>query len=188
MIVIIDGYNVLRSTVKGEATVQEKKAFVVALKRYAHATKHHLIVVFDGGSTAYPDKETVQGVEIVHVGYKQSADEYITALFDHERGRDVVVASSDRALCRNAHQKSIETIDADAFYSLVMQKPERRVLQKRGMQMISSGTDNQDLAAVLEQESRKIPVKHDEQSRQRTSAPLSKEERRLMRKLKKLIP
>lgn len=78
MIIIVDGYNVLRGVLDGrEASEQARNQFLAQLGRYARRKKHKIILIFDGGSSPMPEKTEQHGINLVYSGYIDTADDLI---------------------------------------------------------------------------------------------------------------
>ena len=126
MIVIVDGYNVIRIFEKtlavGGTSEYQRDRFVQRLCGYVlkkKGTIKRLIVAFDGGSFAYPESVSRGGVLEVYSGYKKTADDWI---FDHvsvSSGCEFVVVTDDRALGKRLKPYVSLIVAAEAFKEFV---------------------------------------------------------------------
>jgi|SRR5579859_1039203 len=189
MIIIIDGYNILKQ-LNPHSSEKAKNNFIDQLSIYAHRKHHQIIIVFDGGDQPYDYNEYHKGIKVSHSGYKQTADDVIKQLLEKIKDKDVLLVSSDRELVRYAHRLNIESSDALTFYYLI-NKP-LSGLEKPGNikgRLITKKEDEADeLSHIMEETTRVVPIKNEDEirSRKRTGQTLSKQEKRLLRKIKKL--
>lgn len=120
MLIIIDGYNVLRGILLGRhASQKDRTNFLAQLTKYARIKKHALTVVFDGGQSAWPEKEDHKSLTVVYSGFNDSADDYIKTLLHENKGKQALLVSSDREINWWASKLEIPSIDAQEFYELV---------------------------------------------------------------------
>ncbi len=194
MIIVIDGYNVLKQNLKQtHITDQAKQHFFVQLNNYSNAKGHAIVVVFDGGPYWGTDTEKIGGITVVHSGSKESADDYIMRYLDTHKGKELLLISTDRLLCRHAWDLSIESIDAIDFYQLLQEETTQKPAQPKNNQgVIKLTKKNQpELDKLMHEASKQMPPKKnvtadDARSTQRPSKVLSKKERRMLKKIKKL--
>lgn len=119
MIIVIDGYNVLKQVMTTRVVgAQERKAFIVQLGTYASRKKHEIVLVFDGGPHEWPHSELYAGVKVVYSGARQTADDYISSYFETHKNQEIVLVSSDHELNSIASDKGIASIDSCSFYTL----------------------------------------------------------------------
>ena len=122
MVVLIDGYNLLRHCyprVKGYMDVQ-KRHFLHDVAIYRHArseTVKELIVVFDAGERDHATREVKQGVVIIHSGQKSSADDWIVSYVARNSSQEIALITMDRGLKQRCG--NILTLDVDDFFSYV---------------------------------------------------------------------
>src|SRR5258708_757099 len=120
MIIIVDGYNVLRGVLDGrEASEQARNHFLAQLGRYAKRKKHKIILIFDGGSSPMPFVSDHHGVTVVYSGYVDTADDLIKIKLTELQGKDVLLVSSDRELNSWAAKYDMPSIEAADFYELL---------------------------------------------------------------------
>jgi predicted RNA-binding protein with PIN domain len=195
MIVLIDGYNVIKQVlgVKRLSHTQ-RDAFVGELVRYFQQRHIDGKVIFDGGDTSYPFRVQKGSIEIVFSGYKESADDVILRYLDELKGHQVVLVSSDRALRDYAHMLGKESIKADEFY--------RRYVKSSSAQCHAQHANDHEahklsreifpeLDALMQEHSSQMRSKdgdavHTEKSARIAHQKISKKERRRQRVIKKL--
>lgn len=106
MWLIVDGYNVLRSSgrtapLKGNNLQAERERFIEGLGCYRGQRRDKITVVFDG-FRAGMDSPTVKkrgGVEVIYSRRGQTADEIIKQMVEQTPNpRDIMVVSSDREI------------------------------------------------------------------------------------------
>ena len=116
MIIVIDGYNVLKHLSKGDRVGPSERAqFVAQLGRYAKKRKHDIQLVFDGGAYGLSSAETDHAIRVIYVGSGETADDYIARLLATYRGKDALLISTDRGLGDRAKRLQIPTLDASLF-------------------------------------------------------------------------
>lgn len=117
MILIIDGYNVLKYCVeKSRLDQNEREQFIILLKRYASLKKLEIVLVFDGGPLGLPDKETHGPVRVIYTGKAETADGFIVNYCERHKGGGIVTVSSDREIINAARRFGLETISAQEFF------------------------------------------------------------------------
>ncbi len=134
MIVVVDAYNILKQVMPTlHITDRQRERFLSMVGAYATIKKLILVVVFDGGPHQWPHKEKRGGVEIIYSGTRQTADEYIRTYIQGNKEKELLLVTSDRALCSWAVMHRVESVDAVPFYTtlkMATQKKEDRVVQK----------------------------------------------------------
>lgn len=190
MIIIIDGYNVLKRIDSGADIGQrERDRFASELARYGQAKKHSIVLVFDGGPSSRPVREHKNGAQVIYAGTKSSADEYIAHYAQDHRNQDLMVVSADRALCRLVVQFGATCIDPEAFMYLLRAKKDTTSGQKSSAIIKTSEKDEVLLDELMQEAGKQEIYKpHDQGSRSRRSPnkDMSKNERVLIQKVKKL--
>jgi predicted RNA-binding protein with PIN domain len=189
MILIVDGYNVLKQAKGARATEAEKQDFIKNLVRYAHEKNHEVVLVFDGGHSMYPSKEREGSIIIVHAGIHQSADDYIKKIVEKEEGKECLLVSSDNELCFFAHRREIPSIDALAFFRLMHEKKGEIVTGGPGgkLQKLSTTPADKELDELMEEESKRVQFKKEDEIEKRVRGQQHKKhEKVLLKKIKKL--
>ncbi len=191
MIILIDGYNVLRAVLRGrKGSDRERDQFLALLGRYAKQKKHKLVVVFDGGSYEWPHKERQHGVHVVFVGFNETADDYIKRYIKDHSAKDIVLASSDRELQSAAAHEQLPVIGGYTFYTFVQEAiagnasddPTATALVKTALH------EDQELDTLMQEASKQVPVKSEDviEKQPAQAQKKSKKERALIRTIKKL--
>ncbi len=192
MILVVDAYNVLKqATGVTYSSDKEREHFIHQLARYAKIKGHTIVLVFDGGPSTWPSKEQVQGISVIYVGTRMTADDYIKKYLQEQRGKEIVLVSSDRSLCSWAAQLYVESIEAMVFYGLMqhtVHDAQQPVGNKRSSVIKTTLRENPELDALMEQVGEAVPLKQEENGmqRKRTAQQLPKNERRMVKKIKKL--
>ena len=78
MIILIDGYNLLKQRNPGiyvEDSVREQ--FIRLLGAYHKRRGHVMMLIFDGGTHLWPIQENKAGIVVIYAGNGKSADDYI---------------------------------------------------------------------------------------------------------------
>ena len=196
MIIIIDGYNLLRHLSKGaEVSERERDHFIARMGRYASAKSHRIIVVFDGGPGGVPSWDNVGNILVIYAGARESADSRIVRLAKEHRSKEVLVISSDREVRDRSTREGAITIGVSDFCDCVDRALTDEPMQaardngdmiKLGHGMVTS-FDRLMQAGSDDMRPEEIGLSSDE-ARDRTGDPqrLSKRERELARILKKL--
>ena len=199
MIIVIDGYNVLKQMlVNGYVSEHQKKQFINQLSVYGKRKGHKIVLVFDGGPYEWPDKDRINNVYVIHSGVNESADEYIKRYLTEHKVEDLLLVSTDRDLCKHAWRMKIESIDATDFYKLLQYdtnaktKYEIETQKNNARELVKlTKNDHPELDIIMKEATKIVPrksedklvVKHERKSPSRTP---SKKERRMLKKIKKL--
>jgi predicted RNA-binding protein with PIN domain len=192
MILVIDGYNVLKyggQTRKRSENDREK--FIATLNRYAKNKKLDIILVFDSGPTIWPFREKHERVLVIYAGQGHSADQFIIDYAHEQKAKQLVVVSSDREIINGVKPLGIETVSAADFYQLLEQAllPIVQDEQKTQVRKFAHVTDQPEIDQLMIYGSllkiKKMPEKEDE-NRERAKQQQSKKEKKREQKLKKL--
>lgn len=192
MIIIIDGYNVLKQVHHMVQVSESVRAqFIRQLGVYAQHKGHKITVVFDGGSYEWPHKESIHGVYVIYVGYKETADEYIQRYVKSFKQNDLLLVSTDRALGRAAHALGVQSLDAADFYAILQGAVRSMAPAYVSKQSKAVKMTDQELAELdtLMEEMNKIETKTEDLVGKRSVVKqneLSKNEKKMLQKLKKL--
>ncbi|MCL4380225.1 NYN domain-containing protein [Candidatus Dependentiae bacterium] len=191
MIVLIDGYNVLKAQLaSSHASQAERHRFIQQLIKFAARRGHRIVLVFDGGDHPWSLRESMQGHEIVYSGYKQSADAVLRQLMVNYKGHDAVVVSSDREVSRYARHNGLTAISSQDFLATLQQVvtvPPATIAGTK--ELVKTTTEsNPDLDTLMELGSRKMPVKRssEEAPRERSTKQDSHRNKQEERQKKKL--
>lgn len=128
MILVIDGYNLLKKLHGPEVSEAQRSAFVNLMGRYTKKRHHKVMVVFDGGPYYYPSSEKQKGVVVWYSGQNQSADDLIVTYAQEHRNKELLVVTLDRELCSKVGESRAETIEPLFFYEKVQSvcRPEKK--------------------------------------------------------------
>ncbi len=189
MIIVIDGYNVLKQSLKKiEIADQAKNQFIAQLNRYGKKKNHAIVVVFDGGMSIWPDTEKIGIVTVVHSGTRESADDYIKRYLDEHKNKELLLVSTDRAIGQHAWDLGIESLDAIDFYMLLQEEiaSDQNNHPHAPQQKIMKLTEREypELDELMRQASKTVMPKKEvapapEPRQQRTGQTVSKKERPL---------
>src|SRR5437016_886266 len=129
MILLIDGYNFIKSLINNKLISEEiRLRFVKKLNYYSKIKNHKVVIVFDGGESSYSTKETIENVDVVYSGYKISADEFIKSYLVENKNQNLFLITSDRDLQKFALSLNIEFISSRRFYDLLNSSEEIKLL------------------------------------------------------------
>ncbi len=193
MVIIIDGYNLIKQTVHDrQIDEQERHRFIHLLSRYARRKKHKIVLVFDGGPQTWPSKEVIAGIKVIYSGVKKTADAVIMQYIEDYHTKELLLVSSDNELGHFASKHDIVSIGSEDFYYLLQEAfkapSDDEVVDQQPEIELDDAV--QDLDALMERASEVIPQKREDQShskqRQTTLQRISKRDRALLKKLHKL--
>lgn len=154
MIIVIDGYNLLKLIHGPNLSETERSAFVNLMGRYIKKRNHKIIVVFDAGPCTYPMKEKSHGVQIIYSGEYQTADDVIVKFVQDNPNKEIVVITKDREIIGNVAMLSKEAIDPLEFYSKVRQAfapKEQKQLDQEGSLIKLTDDSDDDLDALMQE-------------------------------------
>jgi predicted RNA-binding protein with PIN domain len=154
MILIIDGYNLLKF-VHGAQTVTEhqRAAFVQQLTQYTRHRSLKPILIFDGGDARWPSHTSHGIVTVTYAGSHETADAYIQRYIAQHKNKKLLLVSSDRELAQYANDHLVPSIDAPFFWHIlqyVQLQHKQSAKQKAAGQTIKlSHEDNPALDAQM---------------------------------------
>jgi hypothetical protein len=196
MILLIDGYNILKQIYEGRNVGdKERAAFLSLLSKYGRRKQHAVVVVFDGGPYQWTHKERLGNVSIVYSGVRETADDYIKHYIQTHETKDVLLVSADNELVQWAsryHKPSIVPLD---FYALMHdaldETGEGKILPVDGQVVKTTEQKSGELDELMKRASSRVHVKkedngHPAQDRLSKRKTMSKKDRLLAQKLKKL--
>lgn len=188
MIIVIDGYNVLKQIISHQKiTQQERRQFLHKLWLYYRKKKHNMVVFFDGESDIDDDSSSSDTISVIYAGHAYTADECIKEYLEKHQNRELILVSTDRELNAYADSFNIPSLDAIDFYRILTDnKPMRSSLSTQATK--TSKQHNPELDYLMTSSSAHIESKQDDNILQGTAKDrkLSKKERKLLSKLKKL--
>jgi predicted RNA-binding protein with PIN domain len=128
MVIIIDGYNFLRSVFDRHmgrlederALLIKKLGFYFEIKK---ETVRELLLVFDGGRSPHSEREVKKRIIIYFSGTRFSADEVIIEQAKKRMGEDILLVTHDRALIAQvvALNKKTVSMEAELFWHVIHQ-------------------------------------------------------------------
>jgi len=216
MIVLIDGYNLLRqifSKIKGKLDKQREQ--LIKQLAYYKAKKSNnikeIIIVFDGGEFNHATREIHSGIVIIFSGQQESADEWILRYIKKHKNKDLLLVSLDRELILQAEKDNIPSLSVFDFYRILneslQEDIERTFSPKKAtgnlvkykqnnkpyFDKYEENENRKALDLLMEEASLNLPEyendKDDEKKdikQKRKSKTLSKKEKQLYSKIKKL--
>ena len=185
----------------GSSLISERVCdqFLQAIGRYSKRKKHSITVYLDGGDLAYASHEHRYGLHITYSGYQQTADDMIMQSVKSCRGQAILVVTSDRELADFARNCGADILGSEEFYEYLKatgiaqarssaQASLHKLVSDESDQSTCSSRQDLTLNELMELGSRQLPLKPESepQSRKSSGQQLSKVERSVQRKLKKL--
>lgn len=194
MIVVVDGYNVLKKVHGPEISETQRSAFVNLLGRYLKKRQHKVLVVFDGGPFYYPSMEKQKGVAVWYSGQNQSADDLIITYAQEHRTKELLVVTLDGQLCAKVGESRAETVDPVFFYERVRSvcDPAKKVSESEGgaIEKLTEENDEELDLVMYEAAGMRVPIKDEQnetmQRKEGTADKGSKKERAYRRYIDKL--
>jgi len=195
MILVIDGYNVLKQVfLKSMISERERIKFVNQLAKYSKKKGHEVKLVFDGGLLRWPTIEQVGRVSVIYVGAEEIADDYIKRYLADHKFLDILVVSSDQDICNFAKRLNIESIDAKEFYSILLTGLKKNNDQKKVKEtkiIKISKQEDEELDKVMEEASKIVDYKaedflHSCDMEKIKSKKRSKKDKKKLKQIKKL--
>ena len=212
MIVIIDGYNLLKQIFPGiKENLEKQRTIFIQRLAYYKAKKNkeisELIIVFDAGPSNHALRIIKSGIIVIFSGVKSSADNWILDFAERNQGKELLVVTLDRALREACEKLGADWLSVYDFYTIMQRNllDEAAVAMETGVNqehalekydpvdndiLREKVTDTQALDLLMEQACVNIsPDKGDDQNRvsnKSKSYTLSKKERRMYSKIKKL--
>lgn len=195
MVILIDGYNVLKQIYDGQMiSEQQRLSFVKQLALYKRLRSHKKItIVFDGGPSPWPLQEKIRGINIVYAGVSRTADEYIDSFIQEHKAKtaNMLLVSSDLQLCKFASDYGVSSINASEFYNVLQERLRPAKKRKRNNQPAVKTADNSspDVDALMQEASKHVILKEENVEPEWQAEPdkkPSKQERALLKKIQKL--
>src|SRR3990172_4140407 len=192
MILLIDGYNLLKNILtKSTVSEQERKNFLETIGRYAHKKHHKVIIVFDGGPYEWPHKERFMDMDVLYTGFKQSADTFIMHYIEEHQTKDILLVSSDHEINMHASEFEVPSIGSPEFGVILKDFLTTRASEGHvETPLIPYADSNHDLDMIMKEGSKHIPAKESDRgpkgNHARPSKHMSKLEKKLLLILRKL--
>ena len=119
MIIIIDGYNYLKSATGTKFVSEDKmREWIHALEKYVYYRGNHIIVVFDAGPYLFASSDRYGSVEVWYAGQYQTADDWIKTWLLKNREKDLLLVSSDREIRNCADRLNLVSISSQEFFKI----------------------------------------------------------------------
>lgn len=190
LILLIDGYNFLKNT-SSELHIKDsvRVEFISKLSSYSRKKNHQVIVVFDGGDSPFPLKDAIKGVTVIYSGYKRSADEVIKDYLDENKGKEILLVSSDRDLQKFSKNLNLDFISVSEFYSIFSYQKNSVPVKKDDTLYKTTGKNSPELDELMIQEMGRVFEKEEDfinSSEDVSLRKTSKGQKRIFDKIKKL--
>lgn len=192
MIIVVDGYNVLkRHHGVGFIDAPARHSFLHDVAAYARARGNKVVVVFDGDIPDDDHGHYGKSVQIIYSGSRETADDYIKRYLNNHKNKDLMLVTSDRELNARADTFDIPSLDAHEFVRVLVQYAHERSAGHVGTEapLIKMSDEKiPELDELMAQASKMVPQKSEDVQIDRKSSAqkLSKKERALLKKVKKL--
>ncbi|MCB9492958.1 MAG: NYN domain-containing protein [Epsilonproteobacteria bacterium] len=124
MIVLIDGYNLLKQIFPGAKhnLDKQKRQFIQQLAFYkakkSDAIKE-IIVVFDAGPFSHAYREIKSGITVIYSGQKSCADKWIENYVAKHKQKHCLIVTLDRQLTQACEKYGTYSISVYDFYHLM---------------------------------------------------------------------
>lgn len=121
MIIIIDGYNLLRNIFHKEKGRLDKQRdeLIRQLSYYKRKKKHEIVVVFDGGLLNHATREIKKGVVVVFSGRGESADDWIFEYVERNKNKELLLITHDKQLIDRCMEFGADALGVKDFYVLL---------------------------------------------------------------------
>lgn len=191
MNIVIDGYNLLKQSLKKVMITDAERAKALArLDRYAREKRHTIHIIFDGGPYERPTKERVGSLTVVYSGRKLSADDVIKTYIEEKVLPIMLIVTTDRNLNAFARLHSVTSIDSNDFYAFMNEEPFKKVGFEKApgkARKLAKEETSPELDALMQEGSAFILHKEeDEQEGEQSGKKRSKQEKQLQKVVKKL--
>lgn len=121
MVVVIDGYNLLRNIFHKEKGKLDKQRdeLICQLSYYKRKKGHEIVVVFDGGFLKHATRETRKGVIVIFAGRKLSADDWIFEYIKRNKNKEILLITHDRQLIDRCGRFGADALGVSDFYEIL---------------------------------------------------------------------
>jgi predicted RNA-binding protein with PIN domain len=204
MVLLIDGYNLLRNIFhkqKGKLDKQ-RKDLIQQLSYYKKKKNLEIVLVFDGGLFNHATREIRGGVAVIFSGQHSNADDWIYKYVNKNKEKEILLVTQDRELINRCGKHNVDSLDVADFYKLLQDvligetnnpivSGNTKSVQKYDHEIddIYQQIDREGLDLLMSQSDVSSVLKDDEVSkkiRKSKSKTLSKKEKKILNKLKKL--
>lgn len=190
MILILDGYNILKQVLTCTHIAQtERDAFIRLMGKYADKKNHKIIIFFDGGIYDKPYETRLKGVAVWYAGHHLTADDLIIHHAPFYKNKDAGLVTSDRALINSTSSYFKNVFEPHFFYAQVKDTFQTAMVPLSKVDIIKTSEEvNHELdALMLEAASLSPGYKEENESLKPHKQPsLSKKERKIEKSKKKL--
>ena len=191
MIVIIDAYNVLKQLKKGIISQEERILFIKKVTTFTRNKQITMVIVFDGGDCTWPLIDKEQGLVVVYSGERLSADDYIRQYMKEHKNKESLLVTDDRELKKNAQMYGIDIIKSLDFYALLSKnnKKIKNDTQKSQNTIKTALESSIELDTLMQSTDMSLYAteENDRSERIPTGFTASKKERKINKKMKKLL-
>jgi predicted RNA-binding protein with PIN domain len=192
MILLIDGYNILKRQY-GVRMISElmRARFIKGVAAYTRQSGNKVVIVFDGQAQDDAYEEYGRGVQVVYSGTRETADDYIKRYVEKHHTKDLMLVTSDRELNSVADRYNIPSLDSYEFVEVLQARAEESGQPgSRRTPIVKTSEDAPpELDEIMEAASKSVPQKSDDVARVKRKSvaqKMSKKERELLKKVKKL--
>ncbi len=123
MIILIDGYNLLRQIFpKSKRLLDQQRNHLVkqlSIYRTKKTNIKEIVLVFDAGPFGHATREIQHGITIVFSGQKSNADNWIHNFVKRNKGKEILLISRDRELVLRCEKHNAKSMDVLEFYSIM---------------------------------------------------------------------
>jgi len=203
MVLVIDGYNLLKQIFPGIKTSMEKQRehFIAELSYFKKQKPDvsEIVVVFDAGPMMHATREIKKGIVVVFSGVKSSADNWIINFVERNKIKEILVVTLDRELAKSCKSQGADILGVFDFYEILQHNLMEKAAQGDDIRLDTNfekydydNTNNKALDLLMQQASINVHIKKDDESpnssrlKSKGYTP-SKKEKMLAKKLKKLF-
>ncbi|NBP02184.1 MAG: hypothetical protein EBU90_19065 [Proteobacteria bacterium] len=196
MIIVIDGYNLLKQIFDPNDISEKKRtAFVNLLGKYREKRGHKIVIIFDAGPCFGPLKEKQRGVQVLFSGQDYTADDLIIQFVQEHPTKEIMVVTADRKIKQAVKSQLVEIVEPLYFYAKIKDALESdQTYKKNEYQIIKLTQDsNEEIDALMQEaasmkifEKNKQEEYYDPRNHQIKKQQLSKKERKKNKKIDKL--
>jgi predicted RNA-binding protein with PIN domain len=146
MIIIIDGYNFLKS-ITGTKFISDVQMhqWISYFQKYLSFRGNQIVIVFDAGPSFFESHDKHGSVEVWYAGQYQTADDWIKKWLTKNRHKDILLVSSDREIRDWADSLSVVSLSSQEFYQILHNVVQEEELEQK-VQMQSLHKTKEDEA------------------------------------------
>lgn len=126
MLIIIDGYNLIRTVSGLDAGTKSRDNLISILGRYKTIKGYEMKVVFDGatygrGEQPFSPTQVISGIEVIFSGMGSDADTVIKKLASQRRDPgNICVVTADREIIDFVKRCGNTVLDPERFYRKIL--------------------------------------------------------------------